>query len=166
MWLYLIYSRISCSVQAVRGGGGQVRGQGRAAVGHRRQLRVPRERAHRSGDAGAERFVLQGGQRQRRRIGKLCALGASWRRLFGSASHSVHCSLQYKKVVAALTGVEYEITADNAKGLSKAKTKVVSISYRMYAWVRTRLHLDLTRSMLLLRRLALARGPPTRSTST
>ena len=34
---------------------------------------------------------------------------------------------QYKKAVTALQQLDYEITADNAKGLGKGKTKVANI---------------------------------------
>lgn len=38
-----------------------------------------------------------------------------------------NAGLTYKKAIAGITGLDYEITADNAKGLCKAKTKVAGI---------------------------------------
>ena len=32
--------------------------------------------------------------------------------------------LQYKKAIAGITALDYEITEDNAKGLGKGKTKI------------------------------------------
>ena len=40
---------------------------------------------------------------------------------------NANAGVTYKKAVAALVEVDYEITADNAMGLSKGKTKVSGI---------------------------------------
>ena len=43
-----------------------------------------------------------------------------------SFSCAVPC-LQYKKAIASITVLDYEITEENAKGLGKGKTKVAGI---------------------------------------
>jgi len=40
---------------------------------------------------------------------------------------NANAGLTYKKAITAITGLDYEITADNAKGLGKGKTKLVGI---------------------------------------
>ena len=45
----------------------------------------------------------------------------------GSVTNLHYWYLQYKKAITAISGLDYEITAANAQGLGKGKTKLVGI---------------------------------------